>query len=249
MRRAAQRWLFSCAACEQLFAGKISVSIASIQRLQGTKFLSFGYIVLDMNDILATFKILFDCLVVNDWHVFADGYAIAAGTRWARLYFVAFHILSVLVVMNIVIAFILEAFIMQWNVSQSVEKCVAVARGLVQGGAAALMRRPARRAGTSSRPGSSTSASSTTTSTSRCRSAASSAKRSTSRRRHAAPSPRRTSLCARSLSHARASAAAAQQPDEKQAVGMGYMAQRITTTESILRALFSSERPTQRAQT
>ena len=86
-----------------------------------------------MNDILATFKILFDCLVVNDWHVFADGYAIVAGTRWARLYFVAFHILSVLVVMSIVIAFILEAFIMQWNVSQSVEKCVAAARGLVRG--------------------------------------------------------------------------------------------------------------------
>ncbi|MCW5672571.1 MAG: ion transporter [Hydrogenophaga sp.] len=95
-----------------------------------------------MNDILATFKILFDCLVVNDWHVVADGYAIAAGTRWARLYFVAFHILSVLVVMNIVIAFILEAFIMQWNVSQSVEKCAAAARGVVRGGAAALMRRP-----------------------------------------------------------------------------------------------------------
>jgi hypothetical protein len=54
------------------------------------------------------FVVLFDLLVVNQWHVMTEGFVLALGSRWVRLYFVAFHLTTVIVVLNIFTAFVLE---------------------------------------------------------------------------------------------------------------------------------------------
>jgi hypothetical protein len=47
---------------------------------------------------------------VNNWFVFADGFSIAIGSLWARLFFVLFWIAGVVVSLNIVVATILDQF-------------------------------------------------------------------------------------------------------------------------------------------
>jgi hypothetical protein len=49
-------------------------------------------------------------LIVNNWFVIADGFAIAVGTKWARLFFIAFYAICVLICLNVVVAFALDAF-------------------------------------------------------------------------------------------------------------------------------------------
>ena len=46
-------------------------------------------------------------MVVNNWHVITEA-VLTTRSRWARLCFVSFRVLAVLVVINIVVAFILE---------------------------------------------------------------------------------------------------------------------------------------------
>ncbi|MFN3504403.1 MAG: hypothetical protein ACK4ZJ_19340, partial [Allorhizobium sp.] len=45
---------------------------------------------------------LFELLVVNNWFVIMDGFVAAAGTRWARLFFIAFYVTAVIIVLNLV---------------------------------------------------------------------------------------------------------------------------------------------------
>ena len=66
-------------------------------------------------------------MVVNNWFVIVDGVAAAAGSPvWSRLYFVSFWFLSVVIVLNLVVAFVLDAFLTQVNVSY-IADCLALA--------------------------------------------------------------------------------------------------------------------------
>lgn len=46
---------------------------------------------------------LFELTVVNQWHVIAGGF-VAVTSKWARLYFVLFHMTAVALVMKYVTA-------------------------------------------------------------------------------------------------------------------------------------------------
>lgn len=48
--------------------------------------------------------------VVNNWFVFSDGYSHVVGTDWARVYFVIFWGLCVVVALNVVITTVVEQF-------------------------------------------------------------------------------------------------------------------------------------------
>lgn len=56
---------------------------------------------------------MFDLLVVNNWFVTELGYEAATQSRRVRLFFVAFHIFGVILVNNLVIAFIINKFLQQ----------------------------------------------------------------------------------------------------------------------------------------
>jgi len=56
---------------------------------------------------------LFELTVINNWFIIMDGYAIAV-SEWTRIYFMLFY-LVMMVVMNIVVAFVLEAFMFRIN--------------------------------------------------------------------------------------------------------------------------------------
>ena len=53
---------------------------------------------------------LFELTVVNNWFIIMEGHTIVSGTEMARAFFMIFYIFS-MVVMTIIVAFILEAFL------------------------------------------------------------------------------------------------------------------------------------------
>ncbi|XP_063396225.1 two pore channel protein 1-like isoform X1 [Mytilus trossulus] len=73
------------------------------------------YYLNNFDNILESGVTLFELTVVNNWFIIMEGYAHHVG-EWSRVYFMLFYIVM-MVVMNIVVAFILEQFLfrMQYN--------------------------------------------------------------------------------------------------------------------------------------
>lgn len=67
------------------------------------------YYMNNFDNILVSGVTLFELTVVNNWFIIMEGYAKHVG-EWTRLYFMSFYIVM-MVVMNIVVAFILEQFL------------------------------------------------------------------------------------------------------------------------------------------
>jgi len=58
-------------------------------------------------------QVLFNLLVVNNWFVCEVGFEAATQGKWVRLYFLSFHVFGVILVNNLVIAFIINSFMAQ----------------------------------------------------------------------------------------------------------------------------------------
>ena len=64
------------------------------------------------NTFFTGYVVLFELLNVNDWHVLAGGF-VAVTSPLAWVYFISYNVLAVLVLLNVVVAFILETFLLQ----------------------------------------------------------------------------------------------------------------------------------------
>lgn len=73
------------------------------------------YCTINFNTLETSMLYLFDLMVVNQWHVMAKNIEIAVGSKWTRLYFLSFHLICVIAVLNIFTAFVLEAFILEYT--------------------------------------------------------------------------------------------------------------------------------------
>jgi len=76
--------------------------------LVGSQFAQQQYWSLNFNDCASSLVTLFVLMVVNNWYIIADAYMRAAGTWWASLFFVTFFVKVNLIVLNILMALILE---------------------------------------------------------------------------------------------------------------------------------------------
>ncbi|XP_026984814.1 two pore calcium channel protein 2-like [Sagmatias obliquidens] len=72
----------------------------------------------NFNDLAASLILLTELTVVNQWHVLADGFALVTHQA-SKLYFIGFHIVVVILIVNIFIAFILEAFFVAYSLEKS----------------------------------------------------------------------------------------------------------------------------------
>eukprot|EP01049_Picozoa_sp_SAG25_P011506 SAG25_NODE_1417_length_3079_cov_3.434083_2_plen_430_part_00 len=79
-----------------------------------------GYWANNFNDLPSAIVTLFELMVVNNWFVIMNGVAAATG-KWARVYFIVYWVLAVLAVMNLVVAFVLDAFFEALSSSQQQE--------------------------------------------------------------------------------------------------------------------------------
>ena len=79
----------------------------------GTEYAESEYWGNNFNDMLSAMNVLFNLLVGNNWTVMEIGIEGATQSKWVRVYFMAFHILGVILVNNLVIAFIIDQFLSQ----------------------------------------------------------------------------------------------------------------------------------------
>jgi hypothetical protein len=68
------------------------------------------YIEMNFNDLSNSFVTLFTLMIINNWFVIVQMFVVVTGTVWARTFFVAFYFLSVIVVLNIVVAFAIDMY-------------------------------------------------------------------------------------------------------------------------------------------
>lgn len=86
--------------------------------LRGSAFARARYCKNNFNDLASAFLLLTELTVVNQWHVIAGGFALATHQA-AKLYFIFFHVVVVILIVNIFIAFILEAFFVAYSLEKS----------------------------------------------------------------------------------------------------------------------------------
>ncbi|CAK8694814.1 unnamed protein product [Clavelina lepadiformis] len=87
-------------------------------KLEGSEFIRVGYCNNNFNDILHSLVTLVELTVVNQWHIITLGYVLVT-SKAARIFFIFFHLIVVILIMNIIVAFVLEAFILEYSLSRS----------------------------------------------------------------------------------------------------------------------------------
>ena len=81
--------------------------------LINSEFASYEYWANNFNDMIGGMNVLFNLLVVNNWFVCEEGYEAVTQGKWVRLFFFSFHVIGVILVNNLVIAFIINKFLQQ----------------------------------------------------------------------------------------------------------------------------------------
>uniref|UniRef100_H2MDU1 Ion transport domain-containing protein n=1 Tax=Oryzias latipes TaxID=8090 RepID=H2MDU1_ORYLA len=90
--------------------------------LKGTAFANLNYCKNNFNNVVSSFVLLVELTVVNQWHVLSSGFVTVTNVS-ARIFFVIFHITVVIIIINIFVAFVLEAFFLEYSDLQtSLEK-------------------------------------------------------------------------------------------------------------------------------
>ena len=83
--------------------------------LKDSTFYKDKYCANNFNDIGSAFIVLFELLVVNQWHVITEGFVLATGSKATRIFFIFYHLISVILILNIFTAFVLEAFLLEYS--------------------------------------------------------------------------------------------------------------------------------------
>ena len=81
--------------------------------LQASDFVDNNYWANNFNDMMSGMNVLFNLLVVNNWTECEIGFEYVTGGKWVRFFFFFFHLIGVIVINNVVIAFIINAFFQQ----------------------------------------------------------------------------------------------------------------------------------------
>jgi two pore calcium channel protein, plant len=103
-----------------------------------TDFSNNDYWANNFNDAISGMNVLFNLLVVNNWTECEIGYEATTQSKWVRLFFLLFHILGVVVMMNLVTGVIINEFFTQLAVFKE-----RTDEEVVGGGAAVLFHRRA----------------------------------------------------------------------------------------------------------
>jgi Ion transport protein len=79
----------------------------------------------NFNDMLSAMNVLFNLLVINNWTECEIGFEAVTQGKWVRWYFICFHVLGVILVNNLVIAFVINNFMQQFSHLKEVQQSEA----------------------------------------------------------------------------------------------------------------------------
>nr|XP_010924554.1 two pore calcium channel protein 1 isoform X5 [Elaeis guineensis] len=96
-----------CSLGVQLFGGIVNFGNPN---LEATDLFADDYVLFNFNDYPNGMVTLFNLLVMGNWQVWMQSYRDLTGTSWTLVYFISFYLITVLLLLNLVVAFVLEAF-------------------------------------------------------------------------------------------------------------------------------------------
>ncbi|KAF3965207.1 hypothetical protein CMV_010579 [Castanea mollissima] len=105
-----------CSLGVQIFGGLVSAGNAS---LDGTDLSDDDYLLFNFNDYPNGMVTLFNLLVMGNWQAWMQSYKELTGTAWSLTYFVSFYLITVLLLLNLIVAFVLEAFFAEMDLESS----------------------------------------------------------------------------------------------------------------------------------
>ncbi|KAL2981278.1 hypothetical protein AAZX31_13G279600 [Glycine max] len=108
-----------CSIGVQIFGGIVN---AGNPELELTALAENDYLVFNFNDYPNGIVTLFNFLVTATWDEVMTSYKELTGTSWTYLYFISFYLITVLLLLNLIIAFVLEAFFAEMELESS-ETC------------------------------------------------------------------------------------------------------------------------------
>nr|VDC91718.1 unnamed protein product [Brassica oleracea] len=108
-----------CSIGVQVFGGLVN---AGNKKLFETELAENDYLLFNFNDYPNGMVTLFNLLVMGNWQAWMESYKDLTGTWWSITYFVSFYIITVLLLLNLIVAFVLEAFFTELDLEEE-EKC------------------------------------------------------------------------------------------------------------------------------
>ncbi|KAI3440748.1 uncharacterized protein J3R85_003197 [Psidium guajava] len=105
-----------CSLGEQIFGGMVN---AGNSKLEETDLAADDYYLFNFNDYPNGMVTLFNLLVMNNWQDWTQSYKELTGTSWTLVYFISFYLITVLLLLNLVVAFVLEAFFTEMDLESS----------------------------------------------------------------------------------------------------------------------------------
>ncbi|XP_072966667.1 two pore calcium channel protein 1 [Typha angustifolia] len=105
-----------CSLGLQLFGGIVS---SGNPKLEATGLFDNDYLLFNFNDYPNGMVTLFNLLVMGNWQVWMQSYMELTGTPWTLAYFISFYLVTILLVLNLIVAFVLEAFFAEMELENS----------------------------------------------------------------------------------------------------------------------------------
>ncbi|KAB2604397.1 two pore calcium channel protein 1-like [Pyrus ussuriensis x Pyrus communis] len=102
----------------QIFGGMVNDGNTS---LEGSELYENDYLLFNFNDYPNGMVTLFNLLVMGNWQAWMESYQELTGTWWSIIYFVSFYLITILLLLNLVVAFVLEAFFAEMDLELSEE--------------------------------------------------------------------------------------------------------------------------------
>ncbi|ESQ38037.1 hypothetical protein EUTSA_v10029480mg [Eutrema salsugineum] len=108
-----------CSIGVQVFGGLVN---AGNKQLFKTAMAESDYLLFNFNDYPNGMVTLFNLLVLGNWQAWMESYKDLTGTWWSIAYFVSFYVITYLLLLNLIVAFVLEAFFAELDLEEE-EKC------------------------------------------------------------------------------------------------------------------------------
>jgi hypothetical protein len=102
-----------------IFGGLLSMDNPA---LTNSPYSNSSYWAMNFNDFISSIWALFSLMLVNNSAIITNAIVLATGSRWSRLYFILFYYINVIIILNLVIATILDEFLTQWKTIKDVQK-------------------------------------------------------------------------------------------------------------------------------
>ncbi|XP_057527340.1 two pore calcium channel protein 1 [Amaranthus tricolor] len=102
----------------QIFGGLVNAGNAA---LEGTDLAGNDYLLFNFNDYPNAMVTTFNLVVMGNWQTWMETYRDLTGTSWTLLYFISFYVITVMLILNLIIAFVLEAFFSELELEESNE--------------------------------------------------------------------------------------------------------------------------------